>query len=328
MKMKSLLLVLTTLLCLLTAFGVSAQTETIELAGTIDIDSLVSRMVWNETGDVLTLVSRDSVYRFAVAPDPEAETYTFDGKTFAFSTVSEAGKAAMLSDDRNTIYIYDLDSPEKDVRTLVPGFQVLSVCVSKDGSQVLADSADKIRTVVYDAADGSLIHDLSGFQTAAPVYDSILSDDSTRVVWHSRGTFAVQNIADGSFGKTVSLWDFAAGYALSPDNSLLAVAMINDDYENGAVLFFDPVSGAEKGRAILGKTSPNELSFSDDGSVLWASDEENVYKIDPKTFETLFQAKVGEREGEKRVIRIASSHDGSFAAVLNNGGEIYLVTAK
>ena len=328
MKMKSRFLLLISLFSLLMFFSVSAQTETVELVGKIDADAHVSRMVWNETGDNLTLVSRDSVQRFAAAPDSDVSSYSFGGKTYFFSTVSEAGKAAMLSDDTSTIYIYDLDSPEKDVKTITPGFRMLSVSVSKDGSQVLADSAEQIRSVIFDAEDGTVLHDLSGFTTAAPVYDSTLSADGSRVVWHSRGTFAVQSIADGSLGETISLWDFASAYELSPDNSLLAVSIVNDDYENGAVFFFDPLSGEEKGRTLLEKPAPHELSFSDDGSVLWAADNENVYAIDPKTFESVSQVKIGEKEGDNRITRIASSPDGSSAAVLKNSGEIYLVDMK
>lgn len=327
MMRKSIFVLLPVILsCLLAFSGVFAQTQEAEQLTALNIDDPVSRMVWNETGNVITLVTKNSVENVVVSEPSAAESFQLGEKTYTLTTVSDAGVAAALSDDRETIYLFDPESSDKALRTITPGFTVLSVSVSKDGSRVLADSADQIRTVVYDAADGSVVHDLTGFETAAPVYDSSLSADGKAVLWHARGTFALQNIADNSFGKTISLWDFASAYELSPDNSLLAVGIINDDYENGAVLFFDPVSGMEKGRAVLGKTSPYELSFNTDGSVLWAADAETVYKLDPMTFAVDAQVTIVETGSETRISRIASAPDGKSAAVLLNNGDLLLLS--
>ena len=322
--MKTINIMLTLLLCLFTVSFVSAQTETVEPVMTLDNDTSVSRIVWNETSDVLTLVSRDKVVHAALSEAADTESYTLGEKAYSFTTVAETGLVAALSKDRTEIYLYEPGKGEKALLTIDPGFPMLSVFLSKDGSQVLADSGDQIRSVVYSTADGTVVHDLSGFQTAAPVYDSMLSPDGTLLVWHSRGTFAVQNIETAAFGKTISLWDFASAYEISPDNKVLAVGMVNNDYESGAVLFFDPESGEESGRAILGKTPPFDLSYSDDGSGLWAADAKTVYKLDPETFELLSQTTICDKEDD-RIIRISSSPDGSSAAVLTNSGELYVV---
>ena len=324
--MKKLNVLFALIICLLCVSAVSAQTEEAVLLTTRTSDAAVSRMVWNAEGNVLTLVTKDSVEHIAVSDPSDAESLSLGEKTFFLTTVSEAGVAAALSDDMNTIYLYDPESPEKALRTIEPGFSMLSISVSKDASQVLADSAEEIRSVVFDTADGSLVYDLKGFQTAAPVYDSVLSPDGSAVLWHSRGTFALQKIADESFGETISLWDFASSYELSADNETLAVAIINDDYENGAVIFFDPLSGEEKGRTILGKTSPYEVSFSDDGSVLWAADASTVYQIDPQTFALVDEITINAEDSDSRVSRLAASPDGHSCAVLNNNGDLYLLT--
>lgn len=320
------IILLTVLTVALSAAGVFAQSEKTALLTEVRTDDPIVRMVWNKTGDVLTLAGKNSVQRIAVSTPSSAEHYTLGEKSFFLTTLSETGVVAGLSQDWKTIYIYEPESPTKTIREIEPGFVVLSVSVSKDGSRVLADSAEQIRTVIYDASDGSIAHDLSGFETAAPVYDSTLSPDGTSLLWHSRGTFAVQNIADGSFGEKISLWDFASSFELSPDNSLLAVGIINDDYESGAVIFFDPLSGKEQGRTILGKTAPHEISFSDDGSTLWAADADTVYQIDPKTFELQQKIPAGFSNDENRITRIAASPDGKSAAVLLNNG--YLLIAE
>lgn len=101
--------------------------------------------------------------------------------------------------------------------------------------------------------------------------------------------------------------------------------MINDDYESGAVLFFDPQIGRELGRTLLGKIAPSKLSFSSDGSVLWAADDETVYLIDPKDFVLLDQFSLFSGEGGNRISQIASSPDGHSAAVLKMDGGLHLI---
>ena len=322
--MKILRMIPVLMICFFVITGVYAQTQQAELLTQLELTQPVSRMVWNESGDVLRLASKDAVEYVAVSSPESPDTFELNGKNYSFTSLSETGVAAALSPDWMTINIYEPGNGEKAVQTIEPGFQMLSVSVSKDGTQVLADSADQIRTVVYDAKDASVVYDLTGFHTAAPVYDSTLSADGSKIVWHSRGTFAVQNAADGALGETISLWDFASAYELSPDNKTLAVAIINDDYENGCVIFFDPESGQELGRTILGETSPFELSYSDDSSVLWAADAGTVYRIDPQTFELLGETKTAENEDERNS-RLASSPDGSSAAVLTKDGKIFIV---
>ena len=313
--------------CLLMAAGIFAQAEEMTLIGGIDPGSPVSRMVWDKSGDRITIVNGNTYYQLQPEPDKPAgsQSRNIEAKSYPMTTVSGNGVMAALSDDRRTIIIYEEPMNEKKaVKTIEPGFMMLSVSVSDDGTMVLADSADEIRTVVYNTSDGEKIFDLSGFSTAAPVYDSVLSADGSRIIWHSRGTFAVQNARTGSFGGTISLWDFASSYELSPDNKVLAVGIINDDYENGAVLFFDPESGAEAGRAVLGARSPHELDYSADGSGLFAADDHTLYRIDPKSFEVTGRLAVTDSE-ELRISRIAASPDGKACAVLLSDGEVYIV---
>lgn len=312
--------------CLLIVSSVFSQNGEPALIGEVTSKTPVTEIVWDASGSLITGISRD-VYGQNRVTGGTADSFSIEDKGYITTTVSGSGVMAGLLADRQTVDVYtEPMDPDKAPLSIEPGFTVLSVDVSDDGSLVLADSADEIRTVVCSTADGKVVYDLSGFETAAPVYDSVLSADSSRVVWHSRGTFAVQEVKSGAFGETISLWDFASSYALSPDNKTLAVGIINDDYENGAVIFFDPQTGAEKGRALLGKNAPYELVYSAAGSALLAADADTVYWIDPKNFTLLGRQTVTAGADDTRISQAAPSPDGKSAAVHLSDGSLYLVT--
>ena len=337
--MKKIFLLTLFIVFLITAPAVFSQTEEMTLIMGINDETPAGRLVWDESGNWVTGVSRSMYQQTRIEPEPMAQadgssfgaysgqSFSFGDRAYSLTTVSPSGSMAALSSDYLSLDVLTQPmDPDKAPLSIQPGFMILSAALSDDGRFVLANSAEEIRTVVYSTADGGQVYDLNGFETAAPVYDSILSADGTRVIWHSRGTFAVQDVETGKFGETISLWDFASAYAFAPDDQTLAVSIINDDYENGAVIFFDPQSGAEKGRVITGKTAPYELSYSADGSVLLAADRDTLYWIDGKSFELLsWQTVVTGDSDELRVSRIAASPDGSQAAVLLSSNDLYLV---
>ena len=85
-------------------------------------------------------------------------------------------------------------------------------------------------------------------------------------------------------------------------------------------------SGTESGRTLFGKTAPQELAYSADGSVLMAADGAALYRIDPQSFEVLDQVMfVAADADDLRISRIAPSADGSLCAVLLSSGKVYVV---
>ena len=80
MKKASFFLTLIALILTVSTAAFS-QTDEITQIGTIPTESSVSRMVWNDTGDMITLVSRDSVNRITVSEPAKAENYTLKGSS-------------------------------------------------------------------------------------------------------------------------------------------------------------------------------------------------------------------------------------------------------
>ena len=309
---------LTILFCLGSVVQAFAQAEPLDIQADSVSQTPAKDLVWDDDCANLFYLSSGGIVSYSL----DDESYAGTAYTETISAVGKNGIAAAVSEDRKSVFIF---TPGADKVSLVikPGFSILDISFSQDGSLLCVDSADKIRTCIYDTETGRRSFDLSGFSTAAPVYDSFLSPDDTLLIWHSRGTFATQTAEDGTFGEYIRLWDFAASYAMSPDNIMLAVGIVSDDYENGAVIFFDPESGKKLGQADLHRFPPNSLSWNADGTVLYASDSETVFKVNALTFETGEIYKVSETG--KRISDVISTPDGMSAAVLFADGNILMV---
>ena len=93
------------------------------------------------------------------------------------------------------------------------------------------------------------------------------------------------------------------------------------------MIFFDAWNGNELGRTILGKTAPHDLSFNEAGTVLWAADYNNAYRIDTANYEVEAEIASADPENDSdRISRISSSPNGASAAVLKNSGELLIVS--
>ena len=312
------------LLGLICAAAACAQdTDTLTLLAE-NIAMPVTELGWNDDGTAVTVVSRDEVRQIALNEPDQPDVMTTDVKDAAFISGSNPETAAVLPKDGESVLLFKAgqDSPLE----ISLGFMPLSMSLAENGESLVVNDSGKIRALIYETKTGTLDKEMSGFSTAAPVYDTTLSQDGKYLVWHSRGTLQVQNTADQSLGGHVSLWDFISSYALSPDNSQLAAGIINEDYDSGVVIFYDPETGEETDRIALGKNAPYSLTYSADGSVLAAADADSVYLIDPETAGLLVSYTLGNSENDDiRISRMALSPDGRSAAVLMSDGELILI---
>ena len=323
--MNFLKIVLLTLLSLASVFPSWAQNDVTLVAEADDpVDIRVLR--WNEDGTALTIVDPDNAVRVGVAEGGEAASFALTAKDASLYAADDGMNYVVAkSIDNDAIEVYNVNDPT-DTQSIEPGYTVLSLDMSEDGSALSVDNAHEISSTVYSLKGGDETV-LSGFETAAPVYNTVLSKDGTHILWHARGTFQLQNIADGSMGEMISLWDFASAYALSPDNSTIAVALTDlDDPMKGTVVLLDAASGEQKCAAVIDAGVPGSIDYSADGSVINASAKTGLYTIDPETCEISQQKTVVESADEDtRILRVATSPDGSSAAVVVSDGEIYIV---
>jgi len=246
-------------------------------------------LVWSQDSQTISLISQnsstgtDQVFSDALLAVPSL------APDLVYAAV--AGAQRMVpSPDGKTVAVMPADNTQVDLidvasktilQTLEPGYPVNTVGFSPDGKTVSISSQDAWQVTLFDAATGQKTQTLSGFETAAPVYDAGFSGTNNSIVWHARGTLQVQDIQTQALGPTLSHEDFISGvaFSLSPDGKLLASASmktINGTFEP-VVYLWDPAIGTYLDGLVL-QAAGTALAFSPDGSLL-AVAAENAIEI-------------------------------------------------
>ncbi len=122
--------------------------------------------------------------------------------------------------------LWDLQS-QQDVATLDQGTDATSTygqaVFSADGKTVALVHVDKIEVTLWDVATAKQTKDLSGFQTAAPVYSIRTNADATKIAWVSRATVQFMDVASAQLGNQLSFEQFVAASQFLPSGDFLTV---------------------------------------------------------------------------------------------------------
>jgi len=132
------------------------------------------------------------------------------------------------------------------------------------GNRVALVSGAHIRVSIWDTATGQRVGELTGFETASPVYNVAISDDGTRAAWVARATLQFMDAAAKQLGARVQTADFIGAYAFAPDGRTFASATgvqgANGTIE-GRVQLWDPATGTER-RRLTPAGPPLTLAFA------------------------------------------------------------------
>ncbi len=198
------------------------------------------------------------------------------GEYAAIYDVSPNGKTAVYSPDGLEIRLYDVLA-QVDTLTIIPDFPYSSVFFNNDGSLLGAASLMDIKIVTWDTDSGLETGSLSGFGTAAPVYNARFGSDGKTLLWFSRGTVQPMDIATQEMGPTLSHEDFVTTRQISPDGEVIgttAIAMIGDDIQPVLTLW-----DANSGEILRQNANPSyfsSISFSPDSHLLAAGTETGI----------------------------------------------------
>jgi WD40 repeat protein len=196
--------------------------------------------------------------------------YVYSVQGSRISDVAADGRTvAVITQDMMSYALVDLGANNTTILSNTPGFLVGKVTFSPDLRYVAVTQAELWEVVLYNLVNGAEVRRLSGFETAAPVFDAGYSASPQWILWHARAKAQLQEVETGKLSPEFNHEDFLSAYTTSPDGTLLATAA--GKTVNGAfsptVTLWDVVEGVEMHTLILSE-SANALSFSPDGKLL------------------------------------------------------------
>lgn len=243
---------------------------------------------------------------------------TKDGRV---SDVSSDGKlAALVSQDMNSISLVDLSTGNSISLTITPGFLVGNATFSPDGATLAVSKMDEWKVVLYSTKDGSEVNTLTGFETAAPIYNAGFTQSPQWIVWHARATLQLQEIVDGKFGPTLDHQDFVTAYAMTRDGSMLASNVSTAGVNPGpAVTLWDAAGGNVLKTYVL--TEPALcMDFSPNGTILAMGVGSSLQIWDVTSGDLL--ASLDGHAGQ--ITALAFSADGKYLATAGNDNQLFL----
>lgn len=225
------------------------------------------QLVWLKNSQVFWVINDSSAIQIDI------QTGTSEN---VFNAVNPGQILSASSDGETILY---LDPNQKDIgvfnrksnNTLMINPETLfaSADFSPDGTRISIPSLDKLEVSIWDVQSGSRMTTLTGFETAAPVYDARIGADNRTLIWHSRATLQLQNLGDQRMGPRFSHEDFVTGFDLSRNGLVLASSAggtINGVY-SPLVYLWDTQSGSNLA-SIAYPDSISALAFSPDGKIL------------------------------------------------------------
>lgn len=234
---------------------------------------------------------------------------------------ADGKKAAVISLDMTSVSVIDLGGDNAVLYPITPGFLIGNATFSPDGAYLALSKMESWGVVLYSAADGSEIRTLTGFETAAPVYEAGFKQSPQWMVWHARGTLQLQEVESGKFGSPLSHEDFVNAYALTRDGSIIASAASKmiDDAAVPVVILWDAVAGTEL-RTLVLPSSVQCLDFSPNGTMLAIGSGSALQIWDVASGEMLVSAE----EHAGQINNLAFSPDGKFIATAGLDNQLYL----
>lgn len=292
-------------------------------------NSNIQAMTWAQDSQSITLLSQNSsesgqqVFGAASLAIPMLAPGYFwaapSGERILAAS-SDGTTLAVLSSDSSSVALIDGGSG-KTYREISPGFATEYGSFSPDGKTLALTAQEEWKVKLFDMENGGELNLLTGFETAAPVFDAGFAGNNQWIVWHARGTLQVQDTSSGALGPRFDHEDSVSDFALSPDGTMLASAAGKtlDGIYKPIIYLWNRESGAFI-RALVLDNPATALAFSPDGKLL-AVAEGNAVQIwdvqNEKVITTL-------ADTPSTVYLLAFSPDGRMLASSGNDNQLIL----
>lgn len=233
-----------------------------------------SRIIWSQDGTLIGLVSAENVS--VLDSQTLSLLYSYSDPDVLILDLSSDGHTLLSTIDQQTLLLTDLRTG--DSRSIDTGSMIVSASFSPEGSLILVGTTDNWKAKIYDTTSGELRKELSGFESAAPVYSVRFAENVLDILWISRGEVQIQNIASGELKPAFSHEDFV-NFVTRAHTLPLLVTASSAAVDNEFVPILDvwnPDSG-EKILEIKLNQAAYSGSFSKDDNLLAVGTADGVH---------------------------------------------------
>jgi len=291
--------------------------------------SNIQDIVWAQDSATLAVITQNAdsdgnqVYGVSVLDAKDLSTrsvYTSVGNRIA-AVASDGHTAAVIDKDLKAFSIVDTGLSGTTLGSKMTDFPIGHVSFSPDLRFVAVTKQESWEVVLYNFNTLEEVRVLTGFETAAPVFDARFDYSPQWIAWFARGTIQLQEVETGNLSSTFSHEDFVTAYTIAPGGMILASCAgktIGTEMVP-AITLWDTITSSEIQTLVMDESVYN-LQFSPDEKLLAAAVGIDLQLWDPASG-TLLNTLSGHSD---IILQIAISPDQHTIATAGLDNQIYL----
>lgn len=306
----------------------SGNTQSIVLTQRAAVSN-IQRIVWSQDGATISILTQNAdsegnqVFGVSVLNAADLTTrsiYTSVGNRIA-AIAPDGHTAAIIDKNLMAFSLVDTGLNGTTLGSKITDYPIGNISFSPDLRYLAVTKQEAWEVVLYDLSTLEEVRVLSGFETAAPVFDARFDDSPQWIVWHARGTLQLQEVETGRLNGAFYHEDFVLGYTLSPDGMILASSApktVNGEMVP-AITLWDTTASSEIQTLVISEPVYT-LKFSPDEKMLAVAAGKDLQLWDAAAG-TLLNTLSGHSD---TILQIAFSPDQHTIATAGIDNQLYL----
>jgi len=300
---------------ILTDTPLMEETEFMELITEFTLDQ-PARVEWCTDQTCISVIGYDYLKVLSFPDFNELFSYVIAENEFLLD-ISPDGKTYATTNNNEDLLLRNWELGTEKVIPTSTFF--MGADFSPDGSKIMVTSMDEWGAPIFDIVTGVQIGKLTGFETAAPVYDVRFGQSNDYAIWIARGTIQVSEISTNQLFPAIYHQDFIIGFDMNPAGTLLATSAseaVNDEFM--PTVFINDFKSGELLHKFTTAKAVYGMKFSPDDSKLALSLGNSISLYDLATQQVANQF-VSETEA---ISQLLFSPDGTI--LVSNGEGLHL----